>query len=96
LIKGRWQDFSYKALNILVQGSCSGLTKITMRDFDRVAGSAKLLLTVHDELVCSAPREAWQESMGLLKAIMNRRQLDVPMLSEGYWCENWAERREVA
>lgn len=96
-IKGRWQDYFYKALNILIQGSCAGLTKVTMRDFHRATRTAKLHLSVHDELVASAPRDTAPEEMALLKAIMNRKQLDVPMLSDGYYCErNWSEKRKVA
>lgn len=93
LINGRWQDFAYKALNILIQGSSADLTKMAMRDFHRVAGDAKMILTVHDEIVCSVPRATWRSSMQLLREVMNLRRLDVPILSEGYYGDNWAEKK---
>jgi DNA polymerase I-like protein with 3'-5' exonuclease and polymerase domains len=95
LVNGRWQDFAYKALNILIQGSSADLTKLAMRDFDRVA-RAKLLISVHDEIVCSAPKEIWREEMDLLRSVMNLPRLDVPILSEGYKGFNWAEIESCA
>ena len=42
-----------------------------------------MLLTVHDELMISAPKKEMREAMQFLKDCMESVEFDVPMLSEG-------------
>jgi DNA polymerase I-like protein with 3'-5' exonuclease and polymerase domains len=94
-IGGRVMDFSYKLLNYLIQGSAADQTKEALIDWH---GSKRwgdfFLATVHDEINISAPKEDWQERMRVLRECMNRDRFDVPMLSEGFYGENWADLEE--
>jgi len=94
-IGGRVMDFSYKLLNYLIQGSAADQTKEALIDWH---GNKRwgdfFLATVHDEINISAPKEDWQERMRVLRECMNRDRFDVPMLSEGFYGENWADLEE--
>lgn len=90
VIDGRLRDFAYKLLNYLVQGSAADQTKESIAEWE---GTRKwydvFLATVHDELNISAPKEHAKESMATLRRAMEKDRLDVPMLSEGFYGENW-------
>ena len=87
MVAGRVREFSYKALNLLIQGSSADLTKQAM--IEAHEAGLRLQLTVHDEIMISAPRATWQHDIGVLRDIMNRPRLDVPMLSDGYVGDTW-------
>lgn len=90
------QEFAYKLLNYLIQGSAADQTKESINDWeDQRPADSIFLATVHDEINISAPKEAWQEHMRILKECMNRDRFDVPMLSEGFVGENWADIEEA-
>lgn len=106
--RGEVQDFAYKLLNILIQGSSADATKEAMIRYDELrrgtvvedaAGSCGLLLTVHDELMTRAPCKVADEDMRLLREAMESVEFDVPMISEGAvstmsWarCEGYDDR----
>jgi DNA polymerase I-like protein with 3'-5' exonuclease and polymerase domains len=89
---GRWQTFDYKMVNVLIQGSSGDCTKEAMiRYMDAMPGGHKCLLTVHDELCASVPREELHKGMDVMRTAMESVEFDVPMLSEGSWSDkNWA------
>lgn len=91
-VDGRYRDYTYKLLNVLIQGSAADCTKIAFLNFERTrALDWRLILNVHDELVVSAPRKQMHEAMECLRIAMESVQFDVPMLSEGEWSDkNWA------
>lgn len=90
VIDGRLRDFAYKLLNYLVQGSAADQTKESIADWEDSRNWYDVFLaTVHDELNISAPKEYAKESMATLKKAMEKDRLDVPMLSEGFYGENW-------
>lgn len=89
IVNGRIREFSYKLLNYLVQGSSADVTKDAMLRFYDRAGPGYLLLSVHDELLASAPERDADRVMGLLRDSMNDAGLDVPMLSDGETGYNW-------
>jgi len=91
LVDGRLRGFEYRAINVIVQGSSADLTKEAMIAYAEIDdGSAPLILTVHDELVVTAPQDRWVGVMERLREAMNRDRLDVPMLSSGYYGESWS------
>jgi DNA polymerase-1 len=92
LVDGRVRGFEYKALNVIVQGSSADLTKAAMIAYAEVAGDAPLILTVHDELVATAPLDSHLAAMGRLRDAMNVDRLDVPMRSDGYVGVDWEHK----
>lgn len=84
MVDGRLRRFDYKATNVVVQGGSADLTKEAMIAYGETPGAPPLLLTVHDELVVSAPEDSWEVALWQLRDAMNVDRLDVPMRSEGY------------
>lgn len=94
-VDGRLRGWEYKALNVIVQGSSADLTKEAMIAYADVAGDAPLILTVHDELVVTAPQDTWGGALQRLRDAMNVNRLDVPMRSDGYFGPNWSELTKI-
>lgn len=96
VINGRIRHFDYKLINVLIQGSAADATKeAVIRYYERKSSRVKLLLTVHDELLCSAPRRSIKKDMNDLRETMESLEFDVPLLSEGYWSDTtWAELKD--
>lgn len=91
VVNGRLRDFYYKLLNYLVQGSSADLTKQTMIEFAEESGpDVRVLVSVHDELLVSCKKTTWEKTMCVLKEIMARDLLDVPMRSTGQVGKTWA------
>lgn len=102
---GRWYDFEedrdYVALNTLIQGSAADHSKRALLNIDEMvktkfSGDARLLLTVHDEFMCSAPRKLKKRFMKYFKEAMEYDELfDLPMLSDGKIGERWGSMEKV-
>jgi DNA polymerase I-like protein with 3'-5' exonuclease and polymerase domains len=91
MVDGQMRDFHYKMINVLIQASAADDLKECILWFWRHAPRKyKLILTVHDELVVSAPAGEIHKAMALLKKAMNHVKFDVPMLSEGKYGPNMA------
>jgi DNA polymerase-1 len=94
------QTYDYKMINCLIQGSGADVTKQALIDFWELMQSfpqygIRLLLTVHDEILISAPAKHMLAAMRLLRQAMEGIKLDVPMLSEGTVSfTNWAEMKD--
>jgi DNA polymerase I-like protein with 3'-5' exonuclease and polymerase domains len=87
----RMHTFEYKLPNDLIQASAADDLKECILWFWRHAPRKyKLILTVHDELVVSAPAGEMHKAMAMLKKAMNHVKFDVPMLSEGKYGPNMA------
>jgi len=96
LVNGQMRRFDYKLLNVLVQGSAADCTKdAIIRYHEAKPRHHRLLMSVHDELLSSVPREERDEGMELLRWCMETIQFDVPMLSEGSWSPtDWAHLKD--
>lgn len=94
IINGRIMSFGYKLLNSLVQSSAADQTKESFIRFYEMKTSARLLLSVHDEILISSPVKDQTKNMQLLQKCMNESSLSVPMLSDGEVGYNWAEMKE--
>jgi DNA polymerase I-like protein with 3'-5' exonuclease and polymerase domains len=91
-VKGKWMDFAYKLLNYLIQGSAADQTKESINDWEDARKWYDIFMaTVHDEINISTPEETWKESMRILREAMNKDRMDVPVLSEGFVGQNWAD-----
>lgn len=82
LIEGRWRNFAYKLLNYLVQGSSADLTKQALIDYHKAKQHGRLLLTVHDQIVISCPKQHWIIEALILKKAMEGQALDAPLLAD--------------
>lgn len=90
------RTFEYKMLNTLIQGSAGDCTKQAMINYDEVRRDARMLLTVHDQIVASAARRAAREEMQLMKEAMEAVEFDVPMLSTGKTSRStWARAKAM-
>ena len=94
IINGRMQTYDYKMVNTLIQGSAADCTKTAIINlWHKLADHPtwKLLLTVHDEILVSAPKSEMKEAMTVLQEAMESVPFNVPMLSEGtVSTTNWA------
>jgi DNA polymerase I-like protein with 3'-5' exonuclease and polymerase domains len=107
IINGRLQTYDYKMVNTLIQGSAADCTKrAIIQLFNEMFPVGKdglrigirkgmegwhLLLTVHDEVLMSAPVSAMAEAMELMRVSLESVGFSVPMLSEGTVSKiNWA------
>jgi DNA polymerase-1 len=83
IINGRLREFDYKGVNLLIQGSAADQAKAAMLLYQKKRLGSRLLLSVHDELVISAPIEfIVREAETLMWAMCNALKMDVPMVSD--------------
>lgn len=86
------------AINTVIQGSAADLIKIAMIRLHRRIADEKLplrmLLQVHDELVCEAPRADAPKLAGVIRDEMtNAMSLRVPLKVDVACGENWLEAK---
>lgn len=90
MIQGRLVSFEYKLLNYLIQGSAADITKTALINYNKLKKHGRFLITVHDEINISCPKEHWEEEMAILKEAMESVPLEVKLLSDGKYGKNWA------
>ncbi|MBW2453181.1 MAG: DNA polymerase I [Deltaproteobacteria bacterium] len=80
------------AQNTPIQGSAADLLKLAMIKLaEPVVPGAKMVLTVHDELVFEVPEERIDEAVQKTKVAMESiLELDVPLVVDVGWGEHWA------
>ena len=88
-----------EALNMPIQGSAADILKKAMIDvhaeLPRIAGGrARMILTVHDELLFEAPADAADETAEAVRRLMQSAvQLKVPLTVDVGIGENWKEAK---
>jgi DNA polymerase-1 len=88
------------AVNMPIQGSAADILKKAMIDvhagLPKVAGGrARMILTVHDELLFEAPREAVDETAAAVRELMEGAvKLNVPLTVDVGVGNNWKEAKE--
>jgi DNA polymerase-1 len=88
------------AVNMPIQGSAADILKKAMIDvhagLSAVAGGrVRMILTVHDELLFETPKEAADETVAAVKALMEGAvKLNVPLTVDVGVGENWKEAKE--
>lgn len=84
LINGRIQEFDYKLVNVLIQGSAADCTKEAIIRYHAAKHpEAKIILNVHDQVTVSVPKKIFKAEMEVLRQTMESVEFDVPILSEG-------------
>ncbi len=86
------------AQNAPVQGSAADIFKLAMIDVDAALAEAELgarmILTVHDELVFETPSEEREQVEDLVRdAMASAYELDVPLVVDTGFGQNWAEAK---
>ena len=81
------------ARNMPIQATAADILKLAMVDLGKndVAFSAKMVLTVHDELVFEVPEaEAKTEGERIRERMQGAMKLAVPLVVDVGWGTNWA------
>jgi DNA polymerase I-like protein with 3'-5' exonuclease and polymerase domains len=96
LINGRIQEFDYKLVNVLIQGSAADCTKQALINYHAAKHpEAKIILIVHDQITVSVPKKIMKTEMEVLRQAMEGVEFDVPILSEGSISStNWDELQD--
>ena len=87
------------AVNMPIQGSAADILKKAMIDVHRVlpsiaGGRARMILTVHDELLFEAPADAADETAAAVRQLMESAvTLSVPLTVDVGIGENWKEAK---
>lgn len=92
------QNFYYKLLNYAIQGSAAEAMKQALINmFNTMSKDSTFLITVHDEILISAPTEIEQQEMKALREAMLDVDFDgIAMVSDGKRSlKNWASMRKV-
>jgi len=84
------------ATNAPIQGTAADLLKMAMIALDRKLGDkARMLLTVHDEIVIEAPEPDAADVAGIVKETMERiYPLAVPLAVDAHWGRSWYDAKE--
>jgi len=84
------------AINAPIQGTAADLLKLAMIALERkLTGVARMLLTVHDEIVIEAPEAAAADVAGIVKETMeNIFPLAVPLAVDAHWGKSWFDAKE--
>ena len=84
-----------QAFNTKIQGSAADIIKLAMvRAHSLIPNGAKLLLTVHDELVTLAPDHLAEETASAIREAMEGiNMLNVPLIADLKVVERWGEAK---
>jgi DNA polymerase-1 len=84
-----------QAFNTKIQGSAADIIKIAMvRAYRLVPKEAKLILTVHDELVLITPDALAEETANKLREAMEDIQvLKIPLVADIKIVDRWGEAK---
>jgi len=87
------------ATNAPIQGTAADLLKMAMIALEKKltdhARGARMLLTVHDEIVIEAPEPVAAEVAGIVKETMERiYPLAVPLAVDAHWGKSWYDAKE--
>jgi DNA polymerase-1 len=84
------------ATNAPIQGTAADILKLAMIALEeRLANHAKMLLTVHDEIVIEAPESNVDRVAGIVKETMeNIYPLAVPLAVDTGWGKSWYDAKE--
>ena len=87
------------ATNAPIQGTAADILKMAMIELERRLGGhdsgARMLLTVHDEIVIESPEPSAVEVAGIVKETMeNVFPLSVPLAVDAHWGKSWYDAKE--
>lgn len=97
IIHGKMQEFLYKLLNYLIQGSAADMTKQAVINYhEHPQRKGRFLVTVYDELNASLPKgKAGLQELTVMDEAMQSFSLDVPLISDAKIGPSWGEIRKL-
>ena len=92
---GRRAGAERQAFNTVIQGSAADLIKLAMvRAYNLLPDGAAMILTIHDELVTTAPKEIIEETAAAIREAMEGiKALSIPMLADVKIVNRWGEAK---
>lgn len=92
---GRRASAERQAFNTVIQGSAADLIKLAMVRADSLLpDGAAMILTIHDELVTTAPKEMIEETAAAIREAMEGiKALSIPMLADVKIVNKWGEAK---
>ena len=95
------RDFGFKssaerqAFNTRIQGSAADIIKLAMiRAYKMIPDEARLILTIHDEIVTVTPDSIAEETAEAIRAAMEGIDLlDVPLIADVKIVQKWGEAK---
>lgn len=92
---GRRASAERQAFNTVIQGSAADLIKLAMVRADSLLpDGAAMILTIHDELVTTAPKEIIEETAAAIREAMEGiKALSIPMLADVKIVNKWGEAK---
>ena len=92
---GRRASAERQAFNTVIQGSAADLIKLAMVRADSLLpDGAAMILTIHDELVTTAPKEMIEEAAAAIREAMEGiKALSIPMLADVKIVNKWGEAK---
>jgi DNA polymerase-1 len=84
-----------QAFNTRIQGSAADIIKLAMvRAYKRLPEGARLLLTVHDELVTLTPNDKVEDTVSAIREAMEGiNLLSVPLVADIKVVDRWGEAK---
>ena len=92
----RRQAAERAAINAPLQGSAADIIKKAMIDInaflDKELSQTKMIMQVHDELIFETPKANAEETLNLMKDMMEKAvKLDIPLIADAAIGQNWYE-----
>ena len=88
----------YVAVNYLVQGTSADILTermIALEDYFK-AVRGKMLIQIHDELICEVPEDSYVEISKKVKDILEENSLDIPLVVDVSLCDpSWAHKKDL-
>jgi DNA polymerase I len=90
-----------EAINAPIQGTAADIMKIAMvripPALQQAGLHARMLLQVHDELVLECPKEELENSVKVVRRVMeDAYPLSIPLSTDARWGVNWEELKPLA
>eukprot|EP01080_Neovahlkampfia_damariscottae_P006022 gene6022-10024_t len=87
------------AINTPIQGTSADITKIAMnnlyKEFERLNMKSKMIIQVHDEIVCEVPNDELEETIKLMKKTMENvaeiGKFSIPLTVDVETSHKWCE-----
>lgn len=90
------RTYEYKMMNTEIQGSAADCTKQGMINVWENMNHGRIVLQVHDELVCSVPKQHAKKEMERMRDAMEDVKFKLPMLSDGeIGARSWARMKKL-
>jgi len=95
VVDNRMRTYDYKLLNYLCQGGSADITKEAILSYDEHRVHGRLILTVHDQIVITVPKEHWRTEAAILKHCMESVKLDAKLLADSSHGPNLHDVKDI-